>query len=61
MNEVIAWKWLQHDNVLPLFGVVFDSPHFSMISEFMENGDIMYFIKVHPNHNRLQLVSEETV
>ena len=60
MKEVNAWKWLEHDNILPLLGVL-DSPHFSMISEFMGNGNIMNFVKVHPNHNRLQLVSEGTV
>ena len=60
VKEVNAWKWLRHDNILPLFGVL-DSLPFSMVSEFMENGNIVNFVKVHPNHNRLQLVSERTV
>ena len=56
-KEVIGWKWLQHDNILPFLGVVLEPPRFSIISERMENGNIMCFIKAHPNHNRLRLVS----
>ena len=57
-KEVTGWKWLQHDNILPFLGVVLEPPRFSIISERMENGNVMDFIKAHPHHNRLQLVSE---
>ena len=57
-KEVIGWKWLQHDNILPFIGVVLEPPRFSIISERMENGNVMDFIKTRPNHNRLRLVSE---
>ena len=56
-KEVIRWKWIQHDNILPFLGVVLEPPRFSIISERMENGNIVDFIKAHPDHNRLQLVS----
>ena len=57
-KEVIGWKWLQHDNILPFLGVVLEPQRFSIISERMENGNVMDFIKTCPNHNRLRLVSE---
>ena len=58
VEEVVGWKWLQHENILPFIGVVSEPPHFSIISEWMENGDIMHFSKTHPHHNRLRLVSK---
>ena len=58
VREVVGWKWLRHENILPFVGVSLKPPPFSIISERMENGNIMNFIKVHPNHNRLRLVSE---
>lgn len=54
-REVVAWKWLQHENILPFVGV---TREFAIVSDFMENGNIMGFIAEHPHHNRLHLVSE---
>ena len=34
-----------------------ESPRFSIISERMKNGNIVEFVRAHPNHNRLRLVS----
>lgn len=53
-REVVGWKWLQHKNVLPFIGV---TPELAIVSDFMENGNIMEFIANHPCHNRLKLVS----
>ena len=58
VKEVVGWKWVRHENVLPFIGVSLNPPLFSIISERMENGNIMNFIKAHPNYNRLRLVSE---
>jgi len=58
VEEVVGWKWLRHENILPFLGVL-KPPLFSIISEQMENGNIIDFIRVHPNFNRLDLVSEE--
>ena len=58
VKEVVGWKWLRHDNILPFLGVSLESPLLSIISDRMENGSIMNFIKLHPNFNRLLLVSE---
>ena len=59
VREVITWKWLRHENVLPFVGVMF-AP-ISIVSERMENGTIMDFIRVNQDYNRLHLVSEGRV
>ena len=61
IKEVVGWKWLRHENILPFVGVSLKPPLFSIISERMENGNVMNFIKTHPNYNRLRLVSEGRV
>ena len=57
VKEVIGWKWLRHENILPFVGVMF-APSISITSERMENGNIMDFIKANQDYNRLRLVSE---
>ena len=57
IKEVVGWKWLQHENILPFVGVTMIPPLFSIVSERMENGDISNFVKTHRDHNRLRLVS----
>jgi len=53
-SEVIGWKWLQHENILPFVGV---TPEFGIVSDFMDYGNIVNFIANHPCYNRLHLVS----
>ena len=50
------WKSLRHPNVLPLIGVTMTEIHFSMVSEWMVNGNIKEFMKAHPDEDRLKLV-----
>ena len=50
------WKALQHQNVLPLIGVMMSETQFIMISDWMMNGNIIDFVKAHPDANRLELV-----
>ena len=56
--EVIVWKWLRHENILPFIGVTPVPPSISIVSERMENGNIMEFIRANQDYNRLRLVSE---
>ena len=53
----MTWKTLQHPNVLPLIGVMMSETRFAMVSDWMVNGNINDFVKVHPDANRLELVS----
>ena len=50
------WKTLQHQNVLPLIGVVMSETRFMMISEWMMNGNINEFVKACPGASKLELV-----
>jgi len=58
IQEVIVWKWLRHENILPFIGVMFAPSPISIVSERMENGNIMEFTEVNQDYNRLRLVSE---
>ena len=55
-KEVMTWKALRHQNVLPLLGVTMSNSQFSMVSEWMVNGNINEFIKAHRDANRFELV-----
>lgn len=59
-KEVVGWKWLRHENILPFVGVMFTPPLISIVSARMENGNIMDFIKANQKYNRLRLVREES-
>ena len=50
------WKFLQHPNILPLTGVTILGTQLVMVSDWMENGNINEFTKVHPDADRLGLV-----
>jgi len=60
-KEVVLWSTLSHQNILKLVGVQDDARRrqFSIVSEWMLNGNIMDFIE--NNHaNRLELVRAVT-
>lgn len=52
----MAWKNLDHQNVLPLLGVRMENSQFAMASEWMANGNINKFVKAHRGVNRFELV-----
>ena len=49
------WKSIQHPNVLQLLGATIGR-RFTIISEWMDNGNINEFIKEHESVNRFELV-----
>ena len=55
-KEVLTWKALCHPNILPLLGVTMGEHRFAMISEWMDNGNINNYVKVHKDANRFELV-----
>jgi len=55
-KEVVGWKCLQHENILPFIGVTSTPSPFSMVSPWMENGNIMNFLKTTPDQNPFSLV-----
>ena len=58
-REIISWKYLSHPNILPLLGVSIstDPRGFRIISDWMQNGDVMRYTRTNPKANRLRLVS----
>ena len=60
-QEVILWRALSHPNILKLIGVQWDMEErqFSTVSEWMEHGNIMEYIKTN-SVNRLELVRDFT-
>ncbi|KAF9781243.1 kinase-like domain-containing protein [Thelephora terrestris] len=59
-KEVVGWKWLRHENILPFVGVTSEPPPFSMVSPLIENGNIMSFIKANPDQNPFNLLVDVT-
>ncbi|KAF9647762.1 kinase-like protein [Thelephora ganbajun] len=57
-KEVMTWKALCHSNVLPLLGVTMSNNQFTMVSEWMVNGNINEFIKAQKNVNRFELLKD---
>ena len=57
-REIITWKHLSHPNILPLLGVYVstDQRDFSILTEWMPNGDVMQYACSNPKANRLRLV-----
>ena len=52
----MMWKALRHPNILPLLGVTMTGTQLVMVSEWMTNGTINEFVKLHPNADRFELV-----
>jgi serine/threonine protein kinase len=56
-QEAVAWKLLSHENVVPFLGASFSPTTVSLVSIWMEHGNINEYIRERPDCNRLQLVS----
>ncbi|PBK66460.1 kinase-like protein [Armillaria solidipes] len=54
-REALVWRQLHHPNILPFLGVNEDlfAPSYCLISPWMSNGNIMSYLKAHPDHDRL--------
>lgn len=56
MREIRVWSKLQHPNIQPLLGFVLEGEYPSLISEWMENGTALRYVKDQPEHDILELV-----
>ncbi|SJL08824.1 uncharacterized protein ARMOST_12195 [Armillaria ostoyae] len=54
-QEAFVWRQLRHPNVLPFLGVSKElfTPRYCLIPPWMANGNIMSYLEVHPDHDRL--------
>ena len=50
-------KQLQHDNILPFYGVSTTVAEFCLVFPWYENGNIMDYLTRKPDTNRFDLVS----
>ncbi|KAH8834109.1 kinase-like domain-containing protein [Flagelloscypha sp. PMI_526] len=60
LREAVLWHQLDHPNILPFLGVSYDCfpNRLSLISPFMKNGNIMDYLKEHPepSEQRMELL-----
>ena len=56
-KEVVVWKRTKHPNILSIEGVAPKLFEFCMVSQWMENGDMLPYLEKFPGANRLDLVN----
>lgn len=57
LREVKTWQALQHEFILPLFGVYHSGNDLFMVSPFMENGTLKTYLAQNSTEDELRLVS----
>ncbi|KAH9039389.1 ras guanine nucleotide exchange factor domain-containing protein [Lactarius hengduanensis] len=57
-RQVEIWRTLRHPNVLPLLGIAYIGNFVYSVSPYMEYGNIMQYLKIHPEAHRVLLLSE---
>ncbi|KAG6917342.1 hypothetical protein DXG01_002913 [Tephrocybe rancida] len=56
-KEVILWGQLSHINVLPIYGLYQFKKRLCIVAPWMENGDIVTYLKLNPTTDRRSLAS----
>ncbi|KAG5635225.1 hypothetical protein H0H81_012003, partial [Sphagnurus paluster] len=56
-REGILWGQLSHPNLLPFWGIFKMNGQLSLVSPWVENGNVVEYIKSNPECNRLLLIS----
>ncbi|TDL21795.1 kinase-like protein [Rickenella mellea] len=60
-HEAVIWRQLKHPNILPFYGVFTGDEHFDrlcLVSPWMDAGNAIDYLNVHPDGNRLSLLSD---
>ena len=58
---VIACKRKRHENIMTVEGVAPELFEFSLVSKWMDNGNMLQFVRAYPHVNRIDLVSSPVV
>ncbi|KAH9057640.1 hypothetical protein EDB87DRAFT_1746990 [Lactarius vividus] len=57
-RQVEIWRTLRHTNVLSLLGIAYIGSFVYSVSPYMEFGNVMQYLKIHPEAHRVLLLSE---
>ncbi|KAJ3876349.1 hypothetical protein F5051DRAFT_37494 [Lentinula edodes] len=62
-REALVWRQLKHPHILPLLGVNMELflPSFCLISPWMENKDIITYLRKNPDHDLYRAVRNISV
>jgi serine/threonine protein kinase len=57
-REVLLWKELDHPNIVSFLGVDMKLryPSYCLLSPWMKNGNVIIYLKLNPEADRLSLV-----
>lgn len=58
-HEALLWGQLSHPNILPFYGIYINEVRrnrFGLVSPWMENGNVVNYLKHNPDVSRLPLV-----
>ncbi|KAH8108197.1 TKL/TKL-ccin protein kinase [Cristinia sonorae] len=56
LDQINLWSGLSHPNILKFLGILTEKHYVHMVSPWQENGNALYYIKNHPDADRLRLV-----
>jgi len=58
-KEAMIWRQFDHPNVLPFYGVCVNefSPQLAMVAPWLHFGNILKYIKLHPDVNRIDMIT----
>ncbi|KAI0262880.1 hypothetical protein BC834DRAFT_939214, partial [Gloeopeniophorella convolvens] len=57
-KQVEIWRVLRHPNILQLFGLAYIGDYMYSVSPYMDFGNVLQYLKQHPEANRLALLGE---
>ncbi|TDL15027.1 kinase-like protein [Rickenella mellea] len=60
-HEAVIWRQLRHRNILPFYGIFKGTHSFDrlcLVSPWMEGGNVVEFLRAHPESNRISLVKD---
>lgn len=63
-HEALLWGQLSHPNILPFYGIHINEvrrSRFGLVSPWMENGNVVNYVKQNPGVPRIPLVCHLTV
>lgn len=56
-RELRIWTNLNHPNILPCLGFAVDGNSPRLVSQWMENGNLIQYLEKNPGTNRMDMVS----